>query len=266
MNTANNLLPINSNITGDLLEKIIIQNDLVGLKPIEKILYIKNLCNSLGLNYLTKPIQLLKFSGKEVIYFTKDATEQLRKINNISLTGIDGKIINGNIYVVTANAKTSDGRQDIATGAISIAGLKEEALCNAIMKVETKAKRRVTLSICGLGHMDESETDSIKDAIKVDIYSEPPKLLPVDNKSLTISDDKLHEMLADLMDCKTLNDLENNFREFYKTCGMVRDKDAMKKIIDMKNEVKNKLDLELNQELDDQAKMEENLGDIRGND
>ena len=50
---------------------------------------------------------------------------------------------------------------------MSIAGLKGEAKANAIMKAETKAKRRVTLSIVGLGWTDESEVDSIPGAQRV---------------------------------------------------------------------------------------------------
>ncbi len=48
-----------------------------------------------------------------------------------------------------------------------IEGLKGEARANAIMKCVTKAKRRVTLSICGLGMLDETEVDSIPTAQKV---------------------------------------------------------------------------------------------------
>ena len=40
------------------------------------------------------------------------------------------------------------------------------------MKAETKAKRRVTLSIAGLGWLDESETSSIKSAAVVDVDTE----------------------------------------------------------------------------------------------
>jgi len=47
---------------------------------------------------------------------------------------------------------------------VNIENLKGEARSNAMMKAETKAKRRVTLSICGLGMLDESETDSIPGA------------------------------------------------------------------------------------------------------
>ena len=42
-----------------------------------------------------------------------------------------------------------------------------EALANAYMKAETKAKRRVTLSICGLGMLDETEVETIPDAKQV---------------------------------------------------------------------------------------------------
>jgi hypothetical protein len=54
-----------------------------------------------------------------------------------------------------------DGRTDEATGAVSLAGLSGTNLANSLMRAETKAKRRVTLSICGLGWLDESEVDSV---------------------------------------------------------------------------------------------------------
>jgi hypothetical protein len=74
------------------------------------------------------------------------------------------------VFVVTASAKDRNGRTDAATGAVSTeftddAGMtrkiKGVTLANAIMKAETKAKRRVTLSICGLGMFDESELDTV---------------------------------------------------------------------------------------------------------
>ena len=50
---------------------------------------------------------------------------------------------------------------------MSIAGLKGEALSNAMMRAEAKAKRRVALSLCGLGMIDDSEVDSIPGAKRV---------------------------------------------------------------------------------------------------
>ena len=44
---------------------------------------------------------------------------------------------------------------------MALGTLKGDALANALMKCETKAKRRVTLSIAGLGWLDEIELATI---------------------------------------------------------------------------------------------------------
>ncbi len=219
---------------GALLEKVITCNDLSGLTPIEKVQHIKNICESIGLNPLTKPIQLLKFQGKEIAYFTKDATEQLRKNNHVSITKVE-KTIDNDICMITVYAKTPDGRQDAATGAVSIANLKGDALCNAILKSETKAKRRVTLSICGLGFIDESETDAIPNSRKIDpslaiAQRDDIKSVPVDG------------MLLDLSQASTLDELEDIYRKHYRTCGEARDKNALRELISCKDERKAELE------------------------
>ena len=74
------------------------------------------------------------------------------------------KEVFGDILVVTVAVREKGGREDIATGSVCLKGLGGENLSNAYMKAETKAKRRATLSICGLAVLDESETDSIAGA------------------------------------------------------------------------------------------------------
>jgi hypothetical protein len=51
---------------------------------------------------------------------------------------------------------------------VLIGKLQGEARANAVMKAITKAKRRVTLSICGLGLMDESEALTLPGARAID--------------------------------------------------------------------------------------------------
>lgn len=202
-------------VDGKLLEKIIINNDLSGLTPFEKVSYVTSICKHLGLNPMTKPFQLLKFQGKEVPYVTKDATEQLRKINGVSIHKLETKILDGGIYVVTAYARTPDGREDISTGAIVISGLKGDALANAIMKSETKAKRRATLSICGLGFMDESEIDSIPEAKKLDIST----FEVVDEKT---KQQDLIKVKMVFNGCSDIDSLEKNYFFMMKTYPNVR--------------------------------------------
>jgi hypothetical protein len=142
------------------LENALIRGDLADLKPEERVMYYNQVCKSLGLNPLTKPFAYLHLNGKTILYALKDCTEQLRTIHGISLTIPARESIEG-VYVVTARATKPDGRMDESTGAVTVEGLKGEQKANALMKAETKAKRRVTLSICGLGMLDESEIESI---------------------------------------------------------------------------------------------------------
>jgi hypothetical protein len=71
------------------------------------------------------------------------------------------------VYIVTSKASLPDGRCTESIGAVNIQGLKGEAYANAIMKAETKAKRRATLDLLGLGVLDESEAESIPNATTV---------------------------------------------------------------------------------------------------
>jgi hypothetical protein len=150
------------------LEKVIVQGRLEHLTPKERLLYYKTLCETLGLNPLTRPFEYITLSGRLTLYARRDATDQLRRLHKVSITIVSRERLD-DIYVVTARATTPDGRMDEATGAVSIAGLNGEQLANAIMKCETKAKRRVTLSIVGLGILDESELDTIPQAQRVTI-------------------------------------------------------------------------------------------------
>lgn len=146
-----------------VVQEVLLGGDLSKLTADQRIAYYRRVCESVGLNPLTQPFAYLKLSGKEVLYAKKDATEQLRFIHNISIDpkGFTREVIEG-VYVVTAPASMPNGRTDVSTGAVFIDGLKGEARANACMKAETKAKRRVTLSICGLGMLDETEVESIQ--------------------------------------------------------------------------------------------------------
>ena len=146
-----------------VIEKVVLEGDLSKLSKQDRVNYYRMYCESLGLNPATRPFQYLKLNGKDVLYATKDATEQLRKLHNVSLE-ITSRERMDDLYVVTALARLPNGRTDSEIGAVSVTNLKGDALANAMMKATTKAKRRATLSICGLGVLDESEIHSIPNA------------------------------------------------------------------------------------------------------
>jgi hypothetical protein len=156
------------------IERVLIAGDLSKLTPDQRLSYYRAVCESVGLNPLTRPFDYLTLNGKLVLYAKKDATDQLRKIHGVSITDIQTHNI-GDVFVVTAKAVDATGRTDVATGAVAIGGLKADALANSIMKSETKAKRRVTLSICGLGMLDETELETIPDARRSAAPAEEPR-------------------------------------------------------------------------------------------
>jgi len=156
----------NSPAMPEQLEQVLIGGDLNKLAPKDRVFYYRSVCESVGLNPLTRPFDYLTLNGKLTLYARKDCTDQLRNIHNISINIAARELVDG-IYVVTARATNKDGRSDESIGGVPVDHLKGEAKANGMMKAETKAKRRVTLSICGLGMLDETEVDSIPDARRV---------------------------------------------------------------------------------------------------
>lgn len=153
------------------IENVMIKGDLSKLSDGERLNYYKMVCDSLNLNPLTKPFDYILLNGKLTLYATKNCTEQLRKLNGVSIEALDDKVVD-DLYIVKAKARDKNGRTDESTGAVNIGNLRGEAKANAIMKAETKAKRRVTLSISGLGWCDETEVESIPGAQKVPVNLE----------------------------------------------------------------------------------------------
>jgi hypothetical protein len=143
------------------IEEVLISGNLANLSPPQRIEYYSRVCDELKLNPLTRPFDYIVLNGKLVLYLNKGGADQLRRVQNISIYKIESRTEN-DIFIVTAYARDGSGREDTSTGTVSIAGLKGEALANALLKAETKSKRRVTISMGGLGMLDESEIESIR--------------------------------------------------------------------------------------------------------
>jgi len=166
---------------GDIIEAVITKGDLGKLSPQERTQYYAEVCRSIGVNPLTKPFEYITLNGRLQLYALRACTDQLRTLRGVSVEDMSETEREG-CLVITCKVRDRDGRTDMAKGAVPIAGLKGEALANAIMKTETKAKRRATLSICGLGMLDESELETIPAASIAPapiVAKEPPSPPPL---------------------------------------------------------------------------------------
>jgi len=158
----------NQDQQASIANQLILQGDLSKLSANDKVRYYNGYCERMGLDPFTKPFDILRLNGREVLYCTRSGTQQLNKLHKVShlITSRDTNAEAG-VYIVTSKASLPDGRCTESIGAVNIAGLKGEMYANAIMKAETKAKRRATLDLLGLGVLDESEAESIPNASTV---------------------------------------------------------------------------------------------------
>lgn len=183
----------------DLVERVVINGDLSRLTPVERVSYYSQVCESLKLNPLTKPFDYITLNGKLTLYARKDCADQLRNRDSISIAIVARELVEG-VYVVTARATTPTGRTDESIGAVPIEGLKGEAKANAMMKAETKGKRRVTLSICGLGMLDETEIAAIPDARRVVIDQQTGEIIDQPASTSPPATPKQRNYIAGLQD------------------------------------------------------------------
>lgn len=161
-----------------LVAQVIINGDLSKLSAKQRVDYYNGYCQRLGLDAFTKPFDLLKLNGREILYCTRSGAQQLNKLHNVShaITSRETNAEAG-VYMVTSRACLPDGRCTESIGAVNIQGLKGDNYANAVMKAETKAKRRATLDLLGLGVLDETEVESIATMPKSEMQPIPAPVL-----------------------------------------------------------------------------------------
>jgi len=145
-----------------LMESVLLQGDLSKLSPTQRVNYYQKVCQSIGLNPLTRPFDYITLNNKLTLYAKKDATDQLRNLHGVSIDDVDIQE-NATHFVVKVKGHNKDGRTDVELGVVAKTDMQGN-LANLQMKAVTKSKRRLTLSLCGLGWLDETEVETIPGA------------------------------------------------------------------------------------------------------
>lgn len=150
------------------IQQAILKGDLSGLTGDQRLQYLDSVCQSLGLNPITRPFDFLtdKKTGKVTLYARRECAEQLGRIHGVTVEIVHQEVGDG-MYVVHVRASmaTEGGRrcnEDI--GVVPVADLAGEALANAFKRAVTQARRRAVLGLVGLGMVDESEVVDVSPA------------------------------------------------------------------------------------------------------
>lgn len=166
----------------EAVEQVLVNGDLSKLSTPDRLKFYLARCEAAGLDPRCRPFEYISLQGKLTLYAKKECAEQLNGLHGIShhLVGITVDEKAGLIEAMV-QAKMTGGRETFDIGIVTCAGLKGEAMANAKMKAVTKAKRRATLSLCGLGDVvDQTELDTITDVREC---TPTGQVIPPDNQS-----------------------------------------------------------------------------------
>jgi len=163
----------------EIAERVLVHGDLAKLNSNERMAYYIARCDAAGLDPRGRPFEFLVLQGKTVLYAKKECAEQLNGMHGLSHEIVSTELVSG-LYEVRVRITSRSGRTSEDIGTVVVDGLRGADLANARMKAVTKAKRRATLSFCGLGDViDENELDTVEHRR----CNESGTPLPIANKS-----------------------------------------------------------------------------------
>jgi hypothetical protein len=155
------------------LKSMVMDGDFSKLSKAQRDQYIELFCAERGLDWKSGPFKWLMLNGKLVPYATRDCADQLRRINGVSIA-ITAETYDRGLLTVHVRATDKTGRTDEDYGTVPWSEkMAPEFAANMKLKAVTKAKRRVTLSISGLGWLDETEVEDIPAEAKTIPHREP---------------------------------------------------------------------------------------------
>lgn len=168
---------LDSETTAKVVESLVLRGDISALTPEQRSRFYLQICESLGLTPATLPFAILRLQGKEILYPTRGATDQLAAIHRLTREIVDGPrvidLAGTKMVLAVCRATHPNGRIETAIATVPLSDP-----LNAMMKAETKAKRRATLSILGLGMLDESEMETIPSNAKKAASQPSEDLIP----------------------------------------------------------------------------------------
>lgn len=170
------MIPRDDTAMAARIEEVLVQGNLAQLTPPERVDYYNRVCQSVGLNPFTRPFEYVTLNGKLTLYAKRDAADQLRKIHGINIQIVSQNLDKDTgLYTVHVRATDKSGRTDEDMGVVAVGKKIGDDLANGILKTITKAKRRVTLSIAGLGFLDETEVEDIPERDKKPAVAMPTR-------------------------------------------------------------------------------------------
>ena len=239
MESQNNQLQL---IDADVIASLVINGEVGKLTADQKVQYYNYRCQQVGLDPSAKPFDLLRLNGKEILYANAACTQQLTSIHKLSHCITKSEVIEG-IYMVCVRVTGNDGRSTENMGCVPIGSLKGDNLANGLMKATTKAIRRAVLAHCGLGMLDETETETIPNAVPLQMPDVDTTYSSVKGAPLTIKADPFkikYNTISEIdIQLERADEVEHVVALFYANADLIEtDAEFKKKVGDKRDELK----------------------------
>lgn len=165
----------------EIVEELLTTGNLAKLTSEQRVKYYNYMAHKAGVDPAARPFEYIAFQGgKMVLYARKGCTEQMRRKHHISVIKTD-VTFNKNVIVATCTLQMPDGRTETDIGAVKVSNNPDLDL----MKAVTKAKRRATLGICGLGEVEEAHPSEYIE--RTEINGEPKTKVLLDEQTGSIN-------------------------------------------------------------------------------
>lgn len=137
--------------------------DLRTLTQVEQAVVYLDACEQYGISPAIHPFDMLKNkqNGKLELYANKHCAHALAEMHKVSIEDTEIQQ-DGDDFTVLHHLVDKDGRKGPGFAAVSLKGTTGDIRANLKMKCDTKAFRRGTLRLYGIGYTDDSELDTMK--------------------------------------------------------------------------------------------------------
>jgi hypothetical protein len=160
------------------------------------------LINYLGLNKWTLPFRFYSdTSGGIYLYATKECCAQLRELRGISVINTTDYVRDDVLKTITIKITgvNKNGRTSIATGSVCYENSLPADYHNHIMWAETKAMRRLTLDLSGLGVLADIEVRDMQGVAALNVIEEEKEEGDVDVIPLNSNQEKVANALSSIV-------------------------------------------------------------------
>jgi len=128
-------IQIDTQTTARVVESLVLRGDISALNPEERSRFYLQICESLGLTPAALPFAILRLNGKEILYPTRGATDQLAAIHRLNREIVDGPrvvdLAGTKLLYAVCRATHPNGRTETAVATVALSDP-----LNAMMKVE----------------------------------------------------------------------------------------------------------------------------------